>query len=505
MEDPVHSIRLTARTRWIVAACGVMSAVLLLVFVACQDVTEPPRAGESGDMPKPALGAVAAPSLPADAAPVLTITNEYMDPISYPVAAMIPIPVGLPLTFCFTAEAASGGGEIQSYRYGWDVYLPGSGAWDGQSDDYDGSEVCSQPKIFTQPDLHMFTVEVTDDTGASTSISIIILYYKGPASFDIMPGTCKNPLNVERKGPVRTVLPGRIGLEADEIDASSLYLWIEGNTVEPIKTRIEDIASPMINRDPCDCPTEGSDGIDDLVIMFSAADISRALGPVSKGETREVWLRGSQLDGFNFKVKDCVTIVGNPRTGDDPAIIQRDAVLVALENGYNGLDYEKVEQILDTNFTFFFSPSDVMSGEVPFDMWGREQELIATAHLFGTDLSTGAADGKMARSLPGKSESTESVTWGLLKALAFDGSLDPATSIFVGLSFVPGEDAWITVMPPDPDSYPGEVWYQKTASYFMVFQNTDVAYLSMVRTALLTVRFSETAGHWQLIQWQDDI
>jgi len=431
-----------------------------------------------------------------------------MDPLTWPNQAEgLTIPEGISLTFCWTAERAYDGGTIEAYRYGWDVIDPGNPAsWDVDFTAYDGTNVCSEPRIFSSAGIHFFVIEVVDNEGASTRIILVIRIITGPSSFDIMPGACKNPFNAQRKGPVRTVIPGRIGMDVSEIDISSLYLWVDGNVVQPVRIMTRDIASPLINGDPCECPPAGPDGIDDLLIFFDAGDIVRAMGPIMRDETRELSVYGALTDGDDFRLTDCVTIVGVPRTGEDPALLNKDAVLVALQKGYNEKNFRMVSAILDDDFTFFFSEKDFQSGVVPFRHWGREEELAATANLFNIDTP---ADALSALPFGGKirhARTSEGATWGRIKAAFFDGGIDAQTSINVQVLFPPGVDNWTAVAPPDPTQYPGETWYQKTSYYFMTVRAGEYTFITDgLPQAAFVVRYSETKGGWQLVQWRDDI
>jgi hypothetical protein len=496
------------RSRYVTILCCIVAAMLPMVFAGCQEITEPPLGTQSNGVNGSISGAKTVPGLSIETGPVLTITNEYMDPIVSPrTGAIIKIPEGVPLTFCWTAKQAPDGGAIKAYRYGWDVIDPDDPElWDVDFTAYDGSNVCAPSRTFSGWGIHLFTVEVIDDAGASSRVMIAIQFVWGPSSFDVMPGTCKNQLSTQRKGQIRTVIPGRIGLDVSEIDASSLYLWIDGNVVEPLGTQIRDIASPMINRTPCDCPPSGTDGIDDLMILFEAADIIRAMGPVSKGETRDLSIRGVLLDGHDFALSDCVDIVGNPRTGDDPALFQKDAVLVALQKGYNEKNFQKVSALFDDDFTFFFSDADIQSGNVAFSQWDREHELTATAHLFNVDVPAGTLDDKSRPDRPMLAGATEGATWGRIKSVFFDGGITGQASIVLLLIFPQGEDNWLTVMPPDPAQYPGEVWYEKTATYYLIVQAGDFTLITgFMARASFVVRYSETKGYWQLVQWRDDL
>ncbi|UCG53321.1 MAG: hypothetical protein JSW58_07145 [Candidatus Latescibacterota bacterium] len=497
----------TVKTGVLTIICFIVAALFSIAIVGCQGVTDPPELPRPNGANGSLVDAQSALGLPVDAGPIITLTNEYMEPVVSPLpAAFMKIPNGVPLTFCWTAKRAPDGGAIEAYRYGWNVINPDDPRqWDVDFTAYDGSRICSPSRSFDVWGFHLFTVEVIDDAGASSRITIAIEIVLGPSNFDVMPGSCKNPLNTQRKGQIRTTIPGRIGLDVGEIDVSSLYLWIDGNTAEPVGTRVRDITAPMINRDPCDCPPAHADGIDDLVILFAATDIIRAMGGVSNGEIRDLSIRGVLHDGDDFALRDCVVIVGNPRTGDDPALFQRDAVLVGLQKGYNEKNFEKVSALFDDDFTFYFSEADVQSGNVPFTQWDRYDELIATANLFNVDYPTDALVVGSIREKPARVGATEDATWGRVKAAFFDGPVGGQTSIVLLLIFPQGEENWVT-MPPDPVQYPGEVWYEKTAMYYMGVQAGDVTFITdtVLRTSFV-VRFSETKGYWQLVEWRDDI
>ena len=51
--------------------------------------------------------------------------------------------------FCWTAVPSEGGGDIESYRYGWDIVdLNDDELWETDFIPFDGSEVCSPARTF---------------------------------------------------------------------------------------------------------------------------------------------------------------------------------------------------------------------------------------------------------------------------------------------------------------------------------------------------------------------
>ena len=122
---------------------------------------------------------------------------------------------------------------------------------------------------------------------------------------DIKPQSCPNPLNVNGKGNLPVAILGTDELDVNDIDVSTVQL--EG--VDPIRSSIEDVATPVTNRqDDCDCTTDGPDGFDDLTLKFDTQDIVLALGAVNDGDEVKLTLTGNLNDGTAITGLDCVVI-----------------------------------------------------------------------------------------------------------------------------------------------------------------------------------------------------
>ena len=495
--------------------------LVLTVIVGCRNVSEPqkPRGAD------PLFGGVpdarSVPDTPKALGPILTVTNQYLDPVvstslNDPPTIMN-MPGGYPLVFCWTAETSNGGGAIEAYRYGWDILdVNDPEQWETAFIAFDGSEVCAPPRTFFFGS-HTFAVEVIDNHDMRSRVMIIANHIPGPPSFDILPGSCRNPLSPRKKGVIPATIPGTPGFDVRDIDLSTLSLWIDGNTVAPLRTRIGDIASPLINREVCDCPPGGADGIDDLLLKFSAEDVIAALGPVSRGDVREIAIRGLAHDGPDFWLPDCVAIVG-PMAPEPPQLQHRDDVLITLESAYNEKNLDDARMLLDSDFIFFFSAEDIQGGDVSVAQWDQPSELHATANLFDIGAPPGAseldpmtfetlahsgASGNLAPLMMG----IEAATWGKIKYIFFGDDVTDETLISLSLLYPPGEDFWNTVI-PDPTAYPHEVWYEKTAEYRLSVWAGDTTWLNLtVRRASFVVRQTELGGEsiWQLVQWRDDI
>ena len=130
-----------------------------------------------------------------------------------------------------------------------------------------------------------------------------------PATVDIKPGSCPNPLNVKDNGVLPVAILGSEYFDVFNIDPASIRL--EG--VAPIRSSYEDVATPVSDtEDVCECTTEGPDGYIDLVLKFNAQDIVAALDEVSDGDLLELSLTGALAEVFGgspIEGSDCVVII----------------------------------------------------------------------------------------------------------------------------------------------------------------------------------------------------
>lgn len=486
---------------------GWLFVFVLAAIVGCQPFSGPENIENpgSGTGPAPDARIVIIPG--DEPGPVLTVTNEYMDPIVSTTLNQPPsymeIPRGTPLTFCLSAGISSGGGVAEAYRYGWDITdLNDPELWEIDFTPLDSREVCAPTRAFMFG-THSFHVEVIDDLGGRSRVSIIINTFYSPPSVDIMPGTCKNPLSPHKRGVVTAAIPGTAGIDVFNIDASTVEMRIDDTIIMPLKMRIRDNASPVINGESCDCAAGGADGIDDLMLTFSAAEIVAAMGLVRKGESRSILIHGHLIDGPGFYLRDCVTIVGNPPPEEEPSLENKDDVLATLEMAYNQKSLTRADAVFDDDFVFFFSPADVAEGKVPIAVWSRSSEMTATANLFGIPAPAIAMEHE--RPIGGTHDLpvSEDYTWGAIKYLFYEGYSPQSVTINLSLVYPPGEDTWAAVTPPDPTTYPGETWYEKLATYSLVVQMDDMTLMAFSIHTSFVVR--PVGDIWRIVQWRDDI
>lgn len=139
------------------------------------------------------------------------------------------------------------------------------------------------------------------------------LYLDGmpiPVSVDIKPSDCPNPLNVKSRGVLPVAMLGSEDFDVNSIDLTSIRLA----GVAPVRSRFEDVATPVSDLNDCACNTEGPDGFTDLVLKFRTPEIVAALvdscGTISKGDVISLTLTATLSSDQPIVGSDCVVIVG---------------------------------------------------------------------------------------------------------------------------------------------------------------------------------------------------
>lgn len=135
---------------------------------------------------------------------------------------------------------------------------------------------------------------------------IYMSYPTEPRDIDIKPGSCPNPLNVKSRGLLPVAILGSEDFDVSSIDAASIRLA----GVAPIRSSFEDVGTPLVDANECECSTEGPDGFLDLTLKFETKRIVEALGEVSHGDELMLKLTGVLSDGTHIEGSDCVIIRG---------------------------------------------------------------------------------------------------------------------------------------------------------------------------------------------------
>jgi len=121
---------------------------------------------------------------------------------------------------------------------------------------------------------------------------------------DIKPQSCPNPLNVGNQGVLPVAILGSEDFDVGMIDVASIRL--EG--VAPIRSNYEDVATPVIDGQECECSTEGPDGYLDLTLKFKTQRIVEAIGDVNDGDELVLELTGLLHDDTPITGADCIII-----------------------------------------------------------------------------------------------------------------------------------------------------------------------------------------------------
>ncbi|MHC4265331.1 MAG: integrin alpha [Planctomycetota bacterium] len=174
-----------------------------------------------------------------------------------------------------------------------------------------------------------------DDDGGIDKGAVWILFLSRLefVNIDIKPTSCPNPLNVKSKGKLPVAILGSEDLDVYDIDAVSVRL--EG--VEAIRSSYEDVASPAIDINDCNCTTDGPDGHVDLTLKFPTEDIVDAIGEINDVNEFILKLDGLLYDNTIIEGYDCVKTVGKhkpPKQSDlneDDVVNMEDFAIMASE------------------------------------------------------------------------------------------------------------------------------------------------------------------------------
>jgi hypothetical protein len=147
---------------------------------------------------------------------------------------------------------------------------------------------------------------VSDPFGVEGLALIIIpeVIVEVAVAVDIKPEACPNPFNVNSKGLLPVAIPGSETVDVYDIDIDSIQLA----GVSPIRGNYEDVATPLVDPDECECSTEGPDGYIDLTLRFEDQAIADALGEVADGDEFILYLTGYLNDGTAIEGSDCIIV-----------------------------------------------------------------------------------------------------------------------------------------------------------------------------------------------------
>jgi hypothetical protein len=162
---------------------------------------------------------------------------------------------------------------------------------------------------------------------------------------------------------------------------------------------------------------------------------------------------------------------GSQNTQAFQALTTREAVLHNLELAWSKRNADKIDELLDDDFAFYLSQSDVHNGLPP--VWDRATEMAATADLLTSNTAPAPSGPVCSR---------------VSADIRFDDDL-----------------IWTEV--PIPAAASGEVWYSTTVFYTFTFEmEPDDTYIAVPGAeAEFVVRrvATERGDRWRLVEWRD--
>ena len=153
-------------------------------------------------------------------------------------------------------------------------------------------------------------------------------------------------------------------------------------------------------------------------------------------------------------------------------LTQRWHVLNNIEYAYKTRRIDIYDELLNSDFVFFFSPGDV-NGGAP-ETFNRAEEKDATGRLFASNQQS-------------------------------EPPADPVCrTIRLDLIFEADDLQWVEVQ---PEAFPGETWYSTTVFYTFTFEmEPNTTYIAQNGAkAQFTVRNTGTDQdpHWELVEFRD--
>lgn len=130
---------------------------------------------------------------------------------------------------------------------------------------------------------------------------------------DILPGSCPNPFNRKSKGVLPVVLAGSVEVDVSQIDLSTLSIWRAdgiGEIVAPSRKPAPAFEDVVAASGEADCGESDADGLEDVVLKFSSAELVEALELANEaaGSSLELVVSGALLDGTPFSGSDSILI-----------------------------------------------------------------------------------------------------------------------------------------------------------------------------------------------------
>jgi hypothetical protein len=174
----------------------------------------------------------------------------------------------------------------------------------------------AQHLIATQNPDGSWPLDCWGDTITSTAWALLTLEKAVPTfeiavPVDIKPWSCRNPLNVKKRGVIPVAILGTEDFDVTQVDPASVQLV----GVSPLRWNWHDVGTPYVpylgKEHAYDCIAAGPDGYLDLIFKFQAQEVIAALGDVEHRDVLVLPLTGMLKEEFG----------GTPIIGEDVIVI----------------------------------------------------------------------------------------------------------------------------------------------------------------------------------------
>jgi len=152
------------------------------------------------------------------------------------------------------------------------------------------------------------------------TIGVILLAWAPTANagnnvgtFDIKPGSCPNPINLNGNGLIPVAILGNAGFDVTTINTDA---WEEAG----FRPQLEDVGTPFFGPfvSILSCNELGPDGFDDITLKIPSSAFLGPLCPFDDGNGVILGITITREDGTTFNAFDVVTLLKKSNTDCPP-------------------------------------------------------------------------------------------------------------------------------------------------------------------------------------------
>src|SRR4030042_4686286 len=127
-----------------------------------------------------------------------------------------------------------------------DLPTPPEGPSNGTAVGNGNGTITYTPNLdFTGTDTFVYKICDTVDPPLCDT-ALVTVDVAVPVAIDIKPGSCPNPFNLKSRGVLPVAILGTAEFDVTTIDRASIKLQIDSQEVAPIRSSLEDVATPFI-------------------------------------------------------------------------------------------------------------------------------------------------------------------------------------------------------------------------------------------------------------------